>query len=149
MADWIDDLAQKAKEKYAGQRQQDEKFNREQKLKETLSKDFWNKVLTALQTSITEFNQKFGSSVITMNSPGTGTANITAQFTAAANDKRTATAGFQPDKHRIFVAEGRPSKSVEYYMDLVDDSHVVAKLKDESLTPDDLARKIIVSIAGG
>ena len=144
MTEWIDDLVQKAKDKYAGQIQEDEKFNREQKLKETLSKVFWNKLYETLTTSIEEFNSAFGSRVIVMTSAGQSSVAIAAQFTA--KDRKAATANFQPDKHRIFVSTGKPEKSVGYYMDLVGDSHVVAKLETETLSPEDLARKIIVSL---
>jgi hypothetical protein len=144
MTDWIDDLAQKAKDKYTGQRQEDEKFNREQKLKETLSRDFWKQFYGTLQASIAEFNKAFGTPAIVMTSSGLSSIALAAKFTA--KDKSTATVEFKPDKHRIFVGDGKPGKSVGYYMDLVGDSHVVAKLETETLSPDELARKIIVSL---
>jgi hypothetical protein len=146
MADWIDDLAQKAKDKYTGQRQEDEKFNREQKLKEALSNDFWKKLYGALEASIAEFNKAFGSPAIVMTSAGQSSVALAARFTA--KDKRTATANFQPDKHRIFVGYGQ-SNPVGYYMDLVGDSQVFAKLENETLSPDDFARKIITTLMSG
>jgi hypothetical protein len=144
MTDWIDDLAQKAKDKYAGQRNEDERFNREQKLKETLSKDFFQSLLGALHNSINEFNKKFGSQAFNMIVTAPDSYDITAQFTN--KDRKRITLIFKPDRHSIFLGEGNPPKAVGYNMDLAGDSQVFAKLENETLSPDAFARKIITAL---
>lgn len=49
VTDWIDDLANKAKELYSAQREEDERFNREQKLLEQFSKEYLAKAPSSAQ----------------------------------------------------------------------------------------------------
>ena len=70
MADWLDDLISKTKQRYEDQRAKDQKLLEEQNLKKTLGARFFGDLSNWLKINTEKFNQKFESPVFSIDDEG-------------------------------------------------------------------------------
>jgi|ERR1035438_4546905 hypothetical protein len=72
MADWMDELVKRTKEKFGPQQLEDEKFLREERLKRELGLRFYNELRAWLRRVEKDFNAKYGASVLIVTEAGQG-----------------------------------------------------------------------------
>ena len=72
MADWMDELVKRTKEKFGPQQLEDEKFLREERLKRELGLRFYNELRAWLRRVERNFNAKYGASVLIVTEAGQG-----------------------------------------------------------------------------
>ena len=112
MTDWIDDLANKAKELYSAQREEDERFNREQKLLEQFSKEYWRKLQAQLKEAAEEFNERFGSEVVKVASAGQDKIEVSSAITRKI--QRSAQIALRPEIQGFIWTDHVNQKSHEF-----------------------------------
>jgi hypothetical protein len=144
MTDWLDELAKKAKERYQDQRQSDERFNTEQKLKVALGEKFWRDLIATLDSQSREFNAHFGASVVSMVRQGSHSSQVLAQFTKEA--RKAASVSFAQDRHAIEWGSGQGQPIGAYLLKLIGDTHAVAEGGGKNLTPEGLAQEIVTYV---
>jgi hypothetical protein len=150
MTDWISDLAKKAKEKHGAQRQEDERFNTEQRIKKELGEKYWGDLLTRLREMAEIFNTTYEASAAVIKTNQINHCEIVVAFNSRLSKKATVT--FSPTTHRITWTDHqianrdpltREKAEIEFYLDLVGDHAVFAKYGTEVFNPSEVAVRIM------
>ncbi|HMJ22039.1 MAG TPA: hypothetical protein VK513_09020 [Terriglobales bacterium] len=144
MTNWLDDLANKAKDKYQAQRQADEKISNAHKLKVTLGRNFWNDLLAAMTKGASEFDTKFGGSVISAHATGSDSVEVVAEFTKET--RNTVDVSYHPDRHAVGWGGKSGNPMGVYMLELIADTHVLAVSGQKKLTAEDLAKEIVTFV---
>ena len=99
MADWMDELVKRTKEKFGPQQLEDEKFLREERLKRELGLRFYNELRAWLRRVERDFNAKYGASVLIVTEAGQG---ISIMGTLTRNQSRVVSLSYN-DRLQQFV----------------------------------------------
>ena len=99
MSDWLNDLANKAKEKYQVQRLADETSNRQQLLEIALGRTFWDDLLAAVKQKAMEFDSRLGNYVMPAQLMGVDSLEVVTQFTKGT--RNVVEVSYHPDRHAV------------------------------------------------
>ena len=99
MANWMDELVKRTKEKFGPQQLEDEKFLREERLKRELGLRFYNELRAWLRRVERDFNAKYGASVLIVTEAGQG---ISIMGTLTRNQSRVVSLSYN-DRLQQFV----------------------------------------------
>ncbi len=149
MSDWAEDLAAKAKSEHQAERQSDERFNTEQRLKTSLGAKFWKELTRELDGGATRFNAKFGAPAISVSAASSDTT-LSLAVQLSSKIRRTTQASYNPALHAVnWGILDKPGDFHSYQLELVGDSAVVADNgKGVKKSTQEIAREIIEFIVG-
>jgi len=150
MADWVDELVRKTKQKYGDQRVTDEKYVLEQKQKQAAGTAFMKRLYKSLDEARKEFNLKMGgASVISVQSAD---KSITTRATFTQKAQKTVEARYSDQLFSIDISGPDDGMSDEFPLSLVGG---VAMANWKNITgggvavqfsADDLAREIFTKL---
>ncbi|MGA2902660.1 MAG: hypothetical protein ABSD98_02430 [Candidatus Korobacteraceae bacterium] len=129
MADWMDELVQKAKQKYDDQRTQDKKYVIEDEQKKAAGKRFMETFSTTLQKSVNDFNTRMGGERIISVEDRGDTVLIVANLTR--RDIRTMEVTYSEPLFSVSISNRHSATPYHYQLEMVGGIAMMKKMEFE------------------